>query len=225
MHALDNPIWSALNTRQAALGLHHGVASKFDPEISLLGGFATTDFEALARVVVPGELVGIFGDEPVATSAFEIVLTAPLLQMLYAPREAEVDPSVSAPIVALTNRDTAEMIALAELTKPGPFARRTREMGEFFGIRVGGQLVAMAGQRLRVPDYIEISGICTHPDFLGRGYGAALTRWQVRTILEAGEHPFLHVRGDNTRAIALYERLGFVPRLRSQYIVLRRLTL
>ena len=89
-------------------------------------------------------------------------------------------------------------------------------------IRVDGRLVAMAGQRLRVPGHIEISGICTHPDHLGRGYGAALTRRQVHVILASGEQPFLHVRGDNTRAIALYERLGFAPRLRSRYVVMLR---
>jgi predicted GNAT family acetyltransferase len=97
-------------------------------------------------------------------------------------------------------------------------------MGEFFGIRDNGQLVAMAGQRLRVAGHIEISGICTHPDHLGRGYGAALTYRQIHGILAAGEHPFLHVRGDNTRAIELYERLGFAPRLRSGYVVMRRVS-
>jgi predicted GNAT family acetyltransferase len=80
----------------------------------------------------------------------------------------------------------------------------------------------MAGQRLRVPGHIEISGICTHPDYLGRGHGAAVTRTQIHSILAAGEHPFLHVRGDNARAIALYERLGFAPRMRRRYVVMKR---
>jgi len=142
--------------------------------------------------------------------------------MSYEARAAPDDPQPPPPIVPLTAADVPDMMALAELTKPGPFHRRTPELGDFFGIRRGAELVAMAGQRLRVPGHIELSAICTHPDHLGRGFGAALTRWQVRRILAAGEQPFLHVRGDNARAIALYERLGFAPRLRSRYIVVQR---
>jgi ribosomal protein S18 acetylase RimI-like enzyme len=222
MHALDNPIWSALTTRQAALGRRIGSAGKFDAEVSLLGGFAEVDVAAMAELVPVGAQVGIFIDEPPTTSRFEVVASAPLLQMICrAPgSDGDVDPTPS--IVKLGAADIPDMLALAELTKPGPFAPRTPLMGDFFGIRHDGRLVAMAGQRLRIPSHIEISGICTHPDHLGRGYGAALTRWQVHGILAAGEQPFLHVRGDNTRAIALYERLGFAPRLRSRYIVMRR---
>jgi ribosomal protein S18 acetylase RimI-like enzyme len=220
VHALDNPIWCALTTRQAHLGVHRPPASKFHPEVSILGATAHDDDGALAHLVAPGEQVGIFGDEPRALAGFELVAVAPLLQMLYAGGAVENDDPA---IVTLGAADVPEMMALAELTKPGPFNRRTPEMGDFLGIREGGALVAMAGQRLRVPGHIEISAICTHPDRAGRGLGAALTRAQLRRILAAGEQPFLHVRGDNTRAIALYERLGFAPRLRSRYAILRRL--
>jgi predicted GNAT family acetyltransferase len=222
MHVLDNPIWSALTTRQAALGRRVGSASKFDAEVSLLGGFADVDPAALAELVPVGEQVGIFSDESPTTPRFEVVASAPLLQMIYIARGSDGEVAPSPSIVKLSAADVPEMLALAELTKPGPFAPRTPQMGDFFGIRNDGRLVAMAGQRLRVPSHVEISGICTHPDHLGRGYGAALTRRQAHCILTSGEQPFLHVRGDNTRAIALYERLGFAPRLRSRYIVMRR---
>jgi len=222
MRSLDNPIWRALTTRQAHLGDHHGIASKFHAEVSQLGGFAEPDFAALARLVPIGEVAGIFIDEVSATPGFEIVLTAPLLQMTYGARAIDDDAAAKHAIESLTAADVPAMMALAALTKPGPFNRRTSEMGEFFGIRVGGELVAMAGQRLRLPGHIEVSAICTHPDHVGRGYGAALTRFQVRRIRAAGEQPFLHVRGDNTRAITLYERLGFDPARKSRYVVLRR---
>lgn len=222
MHSIDNPIWRALTTRQAHLGAHHAPASKFLAEVSLLGGFAEPDFAAMARLVPVGEEVGIFIDEPGATPGFEQVLAAPLLQMMYDGRAVDDEPQPAPAIVPLGTDDVPAMMALAALTKPGPFNRRTAEMGDFFGVRVGGALVAMAGQRLRVPGHIEVSAICTHPDHVGRGYGAALTRVQLRRILAAGEQPFLHVRGDNDRAIALYERLGFAPGRRSRYIVLRR---
>ncbi len=226
MHPLDNPIHGALTTRQAHLGDHHPPASKFHSEISILGGFAEREagLPALATLLAPGERVGVFMDEPPTTSAFTVVASAPLLQMIHdgeAPTTHAV-PEIESQIVSLTEADAAEMIALAQLTKPGPFNRRTPEMGEFVGIRVGGALAAMAGQRLRVPGHIELSAICTHPDHIGRGFGAALTHWQVSQILAAGERPFLHVRGDNDRAIGLYARLGFAPRLRSRYFILQR---
>lgn len=219
MHPLDNPIWRALTTRQAHLGEHCPPASKFHADVNILGGFAEPDFAAMARLVAIGERVGIFIDEPDATPGFDVVASAPLVQMLYEPRS---DEPPAASIELLTPADVPAMMALAELTKPGPFHARTPEMGEFVGIRAGGELIAMAGQRLRVPGHIEVSGICTHPDHAGRGYGAALTQWQIRRIVAAGERPFLHVRGDNARAIALYERLGFAVRMASRYVVLQR---
>jgi len=222
VNPLDNPIWRALTTRQAHLGDHHPPASKFHADVSMLGGFAEPDFRALARLVPVGEQVGIFIDEPAATPGFERVAAAPLLQMLYTARATGDEPQPGPAIVPLDAADVPAMMALAALTKPGPFNRRTPELGAFFGVRDGHELVAMAGQRLRVPGHIEVSAICTHPDYVGRGYGAALTRFQVRRILNAGERPFLHVRATNTRAIALYERLGFEPGHRSHYLVLRR---
>jgi GNAT superfamily N-acetyltransferase len=219
---LDNPIWRSLTTRQSHLGAHHPPASKFHDDVSMLGGFAEPDYAALAQLVPAGAQVGIFIDEPGATLGFELVAAAPLLQMQYDARAVDDERTPAAAIAPLSADDVPAMMALAALTRPGPFNRRTSEMGDFFGIRVEGELVAMAGQRLRVPGHTEVSAICTHPDHAGRGYGAALTRLQVRRIRDAGEQPFLHVRGDNTRAITLYERLGFAPAHRSTYVILRR---
>jgi predicted GNAT family acetyltransferase len=83
-------------------------------------------------------------------------------------------------------------------------------------------LVAMSGQRLQVPGYTEVSAVCTHPEHTGKGYAAALMLEVMRRIRDRGETPFLHVRGDNSRAIALYERLGFRARKRGYYAVLRK---
>ena len=114
------------------------------------------------------------------------------------------------------------MIELTALTKPGPFGPRTHELGTYVGIRDGGKLVAMAGERLKVPGYTEVSAVCTHPDHLGKGYARVLMKEVMRAIRERGETPFLHVRGDNARAIALYERLGFRSDDRGYFAVLRR---
>jgi predicted GNAT family acetyltransferase len=116
------------------------------------------------------------------------------------------------------------MLALTARTKPGPFHRRTCEMGDYFGLRKHGTLVAMAGERLHVPGHTELSAICTDPEHLGRGYAAALMQLIVRRIRARGERPFLHVRPENTRAITLYERMGFERRLTNRYVLLERTT-
>ncbi len=101
------------------------------------------------------------------------------------------------------------MVQLARLTKPGPFAKRTIEFGQYYGVFENGRLAAMTGQRLHIQNFTEVSAVCTHPDFLGKGYAAALVQHQMNLILKDGQIPFLHVRADNERAIAVYERLGF----------------
>jgi predicted GNAT family acetyltransferase len=115
--------------------------------------------------------------------------------------------------VTLGPTDAAEMLALAQLTQPGPFGIRTGELGEFIGIRdVSGKLVAMTGVRLHVPGFTEISAVCTHPDHLGKGYAGTLMLEMMERIRRRGDTPILHVRSNNTRAIQLYERLGFKQR-------------
>jgi predicted GNAT family acetyltransferase len=118
--------------------------------------------------------------------------------------------------------DSEEMIALTALTKPGPFNNRTHELGTYLGIRCNGRLVAMAGERLKVPGYTEVSAVCTHPEHVGRGYARVLMTEVMRSICERGEKSFLHVREDNVGAIGLYEKLGFRRRARVHLAVLRK---
>ncbi|MCB8882795.1 GNAT family N-acetyltransferase [Acidisoma cellulosilytica] len=122
----------------------------------------------------------------------------------------------------LTPADAAEMLDLARLTKPGPFAQRTRELGRFLGVRRDGRLVAMAGERMKPGSFTEISGVCTHPDHRGQGYAAGLMRDVALAIVARGETPFLHAFADNLGAIALYEKLGFVTRWRPTLTVFER---
>jgi len=126
--------------------------------------------------------------------------------------------------IRLTQSDVPEMMALTKLTKPGPFGARTHEMGDYFGIRNAGALAAMAGERLRLPGYTEISAVCTHPDHLGHGYASALMGELMNRICSRGELPFLHVRTENVRAIQVYQRLGFTKRASLHYVVLRHQT-
>jgi predicted GNAT family acetyltransferase len=114
------------------------------------------------------------------------------------------------------------MLALAKMTKPGPFGMRTRELGTYLGIRIEGQLAAMAGERLHLPGYTEISAVCTHPNHVGRGYARTLMVELIRQIRNRNEIPILHVRPENARAIELYRRLGFADRHLSRYAVIRK---
>jgi len=229
MHPLDNVIWHALTTRQAQLGERHQAACKFHKEVSLLGGLAepsASGYASMASLLPSGERVGLLIEAAVAAPGFELVSASPVLQMVRENHDARAmaKDKPSPEFVALTESDVPEMMALAELTKPGPFSRRTRDMGDYFGLRMDGKLVAMAGERLRVPGHTEISAVCTHPDHLGQGYAAALTTLLVGRILDRDERPFLHVRPENTRAVALYERLGFERRHLRQYVILQRVT-
>lgn len=146
-----------------------------------------------------------------------------MLEMVYENgkgQEVQLEPA--AEIVRLGAQDSPEMVELATLTKPGPFGLRTHELGTYFGIRTQGKLVAMAGERLKVPGYTEISAVCTHPDHTGKGYARTLMAEVMRGIHDRREIPFLHVRRDNRRAVELYERLGFKTRVTLHYVVLRK---
>jgi len=121
----------------------------------------------------------------------------------------------------LTRADVPAMVELAELTEPGPFRARTSELGEFFGIFESGHLLAMAGQRIRLPGFIEVSAVCTRPDARGRGYARVVMSEVIADILGRGALPMLHVLADNHAAIRVYEALGFTHRRRLHLAVLQ----
>lgn len=225
MHPLDNVIWQALTTRQEVFAEVCGQARRFQRDVTSLTAFEEPNdagYEALASLAGPRGTAALFLHEPYqARAGWSVVGGAPLLEMVCENGAA----AVSRPgpeIVELGSQDSAEMVELTALTKPGPFGSRTHELGAYLGIRHGGKLVAMAGERLKVPGYTEVSAVCTHPDHLGKGYAAALMSELMARIRTRGETPFLHVRQDNTRAVAIYERLGLRTRLVVHYVVLRK---
>jgi predicted GNAT family acetyltransferase len=210
-HPLDAPVWQALTTRQAALARGDGKARGIDPDHGLFAAVAAHDPDhhaALADLVAPGETIGLIETAPpAALPGFHRSDTARCVQML------AIDPPPAATnAVPLGDADAAEMIALAALTRPGPFFRHTHRFGGFLGIRIDGRLAAMAGTRLAPTGYREVSGVCTHPDHRGRGLAAGLIAAVATAIHAAGDTPFLTSYADNDGAIALYRRLGFALR-------------
>jgi ribosomal protein S18 acetylase RimI-like enzyme len=239
MHPLDNVIWQALTTRDAQFAESFGEARRFVCEIGPLGAFrehGPDGYEALAGLVEPGGTVALFLDEAYERRpGWTFVVGAPLLQMIAdngtpandrtgSNLTSSLDSnSASKPeLIELGPQDSAEMIELTTLTKPGPFGTRTHELGTYLGIQCEGKLVAMAGERLKVPGHTEVSAVCTHPDHTGKGYAQLLMAEIMRRIRERGETPFLHVRGDNTRAIEVYKLLGFRERKLGHFAVLRK---
>jgi ribosomal protein S18 acetylase RimI-like enzyme len=222
-HPLDNPVWTALTTAQAHWAQKSPLARRFPAEIGPLAGFETPTreaYESLGELFPASGIAAICLDEPPELPATWILHEiAPMLQMIYT--GCKLPPPVT-DFIELTAADAPEMLALATLTKPGPFAIRTHELGDFIGIKRGGKLAAMAGERLRAPGYTEVSAVCTHPDEVGHGYARGLMVEIMCRILVRSETPFLHVRSQNQRAIELYHRLGYVDRHLFQLTILRK---
>ncbi len=227
MHALDNVIWQALTTRQSEFAEACSSARRFVREVTSLTAFEAASeqgYAALADLVGPGGTAALFLDAPYEDRAgWDHIAGAPLLEMVCENGSLSHVQSNSVPgIVELGPPHSPEMLALATLTRPGPFGTRTHELGTYLGIRCEGELIAMAGERLKVPGYTEISAVCTHPDHTGKGYARVLMTELMGRIRERGETPMLHVRKDNTRAVELYERLEFRTRKQLHFAVLRK---
>jgi ribosomal protein S18 acetylase RimI-like enzyme len=227
MHPLDNVIWKALTTRQAEFAESFNQARRFTPEVSPLAAFrepTPEGYESLAGLLGPRGTIGLFLDMPYQPRAgWSLVAGAPMPEMVYEAASVPFSQASHAPeIVELGAADTPDMMELTALTKPGPFNRRTHELGTYLGIRREGKLVAMAGERLKIPGYTEVSAVCTHPEHTGHGYGRILMTAVMQRIRNRGETPFLHVREDNVRAIELYHRLGFERRVLLHFAVLRK---
>jgi predicted GNAT family acetyltransferase len=221
---LDNVVWSALTTRQAALALGDPRALRFPSAYARFGALprqpTPANFDALAALVEPDDQIALFTRadlEP--TAAFEVVARRDMTQMVAVAEPKTFDDSQ---LRELGAEDAAEMLALVDKTKPGPFNSRTRELGRFLGVRIDGRLAAMAGERMRLTGYTEVSAVCTDPDFQGRGLGRALVLAVCAQIRARGETPFLHVFSDNLGALALYRKLGFEVRTGLRLTLLRK---
>ncbi len=218
---LDHPIWSALTTRQKPIAIGNDSARRFPADVAPFADVGDlADLPELAALVPAGDFIVMFTGEPVeAPHGLTVVETSSGDQMVLDSLKPLRD---DLGIAALTAADVPAMQELVRLTNPGPFGPRTIELGRFVGIRRDGQLVAMAGERLKPEGHTEITGVCTHPEHRGRAYSQALVANVARHILDRGDTPFLHVYSTNRAAIALYGKLGFRLRCSLCVTVLRR---
>ncbi len=224
MHPLDRPIWASLTGAHANLSLGGARARRYQPDVNRFA--ATPDegaeaLDALAALLPPGDSVFLLQVPPIEVPpGLRVVKRATGVQM-EATRDLRGE-DIGEGIAALGEADAPDMLALATLTEPGPFLARTHVMGDFIGVRRAGRLMAMAGERFRVPGFAEVSGVCTHPGARGLGLARRLSAAVAARIQARGEQPFLHAWETNTAAIRLYEALGFRQRTRVNVAVLER---
>jgi ribosomal protein S18 acetylase RimI-like enzyme len=221
-HVLDRPVWNALASAHADMAIGDARARRYRPDIAMFAAAADTRAESLAaltELIAPGEAIGLVETLfPITPPGFSVRSDAAVVQLV---AEAAGDaPSIDC--IPLGDADAAEMAELAALTRPGPYFANTHRFGDFIGVRVDGRLAAMAGARIRVPGFAEISGVCTHPDFRGRGYARALIARVAASFRVRGATPFLHSYPDNAAALALYRTLGFAVRSELRFVQLIR---
>ena len=211
MNGYERPVWAGLTGLHEDLGEGGALARRYQPDINVFASARDDSAEALAALgdlFAPGE-TGYILQIPTVRLPDSLVARqrATGVQMRFS--GGTIERPDAGDIVRLDDADAAEMLALAELTRPGPFLPRTYRMGEFWGVRLDGRLAAMAGERMCFEGHREVSGVCAHPDFRGRGLARCLSAHVIANMLDRGETPFLHAWVDNRPAIALYESLGF----------------
>jgi len=209
-HALDNPAFNALATGNQNLAKGNDRIKYFDKDVAPFVGFSENsqeNFDAVYDLIArENPMVFVSRDKIDIQSRWNVVQNVPGWQMVYNGDAFDVD---TPDLVPLTDVHVPQMLELTKLTNPGPFELHTIDFGHYYGIFDGEKLAAMAGQRMNPVPYAEISAVCTHPDYTGKGYARQLMQFHVNRIKAAGEIPFLHVRDDNTRAIKVYKDLGF----------------
>jgi len=216
VHVLNNPVWHALVGPHAGVAERVGDAARYVSDVAAFCALAdepTPDaWNDLRTMVGAGGAAFLVRDEIDLPAGWSIEMTLPCRQMVLPDTAGERADDPSELLLVLDGDDVPEMLALVERTRPGPFARRTIELGNYLGIRHDGALVAMAGERLHPAGYTEISAVCTDADQRGRGLASRLVRALVRGIRVRGETPFLHLTMENENAQRVYAGLGFETR-------------
>lgn len=223
-NSLNNPVWNALISGNSHLAKGSEQVKYFDSSVSPFAALkenSSANFLDLHEQSMFDQPVLLWSDKRLSIpEIWTEMYCVPGFQMIY--DQPSVKEYQNTGITSLTENNIPEMLALAKLTKPGPFDKRTIEFGNYEGIFENEQLVAMTGPRFHCFDHIEISAVCTHPDFLGRGYAKQLLLSQLTQILSASKKPYLHVREDNHRAIQVYLSLGFSIRMPVFFYVIKK---
>jgi ribosomal protein S18 acetylase RimI-like enzyme len=206
---LDNPAYASLCGAHARLAQVRGLVRRYPADVAPFLGLPSTpsaqDWRDAADLVAPGTYVASRYSGADLPDGWQAIQAFDLVQMVEE-RVAAVDCPEA---IQLGAADVPEILELVAQTEPGPFLRRTIELGNYLGIRRAGALVAMAGERFRLDGWTEISAVCTKPDYRGRGLASQLVGALIAGIQLRSQRAFLHVLSTNSGAIRLYEELGF----------------
>ena len=209
---LNNPAWYSLLETHRCFAVGNDTFKRYQPDIVSFSAFQSGKKNALAEMdnwMQPGESFFLIGEFNALPSNYVVETVLPCVQMICT---TKIEIPITATIETLSEQDDDQMIALINKTLPGYYLRETRLMGDYYGIRVNGELVAMTGERMRMDGLTEISAVVTHPDFTGRGYAQQLVAHTSNKNLTAGIIPFLHTGTSNERALKVYELLGYTTR-------------
>lgn len=213
---LDNPVWNSLSESHDKFAIDHNGTKFYNPDYCPFGGFSKLEstLASAEKYASICENFFIVGEKPKIADTLKIVKELVCLQMII--RE-KIQITFENEIIKLTEEYKAELFDLVNLVQPGYFKTKTSLLGNYYGIFTDGKLVAIAGERMKMNNFTEVSAIITHPDHTGKGYAKQLTSHVVNNIFEEGKIPFLHVVESNTGAVKLYEKLGFVTRRKMSF--------
>ncbi len=227
-HILDNMIWNAITTGNNDIAVINGDVGCYLPEIAPFAGMKVLndanlkklyEFIPADRSVAISSLNKMDHDE----NKWKLLQPMDVTQMVYEHSMKTFTTKNSSLIVPLSEEHVPLMMELTALTRPGPFLQQTIRFKNYFGIFIDDRLAAMTGQRMHPKPYMEVSAVCTHPDFRGLGYAKTLMLHVMKIILDNSFTPFLHVLSNNSNAIELYKTIGFRKREQIFVDVIRRL--
>ncbi len=227
-HLLDNMIWNALTTGNKNIAVIDGNVGSYQENIAPFVGLkqlTDQNLEKLYEFIPPGRKVVISYTDGISLNndKWETIQQMHCCQMVYEVPVTSFETGNSHLIVGLTEEHVPQMLELTALTKPGPFLSKTILFGNYFGIFIDGRLAAMTGQRMHPVPYLEVSAVCAHPDFQGKGYAKAVMLHVMKIIIDNSFTPFLHVLSNNSTAIGLYESIGFRVRRNIYIDVIKRM--
>ena len=223
---LDNPAWWALHSVDKHFNIGNELVKYFPANISPFVGIENWDekhqLELLHNLPADRLFAVMVAESFKLIDGLETVFTTTLNQLVFENFNTEFSTEMFQTIQPLDDEYIPEMLELTALTKPGPFYEKTNAFGNYVGIFQNNQLVAMAGERLHLNDYTEISAVCTHPSQTGKGFGSLLVAYLAKKIVDNGQTPFLHARKDNVGAIRVYEKVGFVVKNEMNFAIFKK---
>ena len=225
---MDNMIWNAITTGNRNIAMIEGEVGCYQQDIAPFVGLRELNIQNLVKLydfIPANRRVAISYTDTILLdeSKWEIAQQFYCCQMVYEEPVSSFIAANSNLIVPLSAEHVPQMLELTALTKPGPFFEKTILFGNYFGIFIDGKLVAMTGQRMHPVPYMEVSAVCTHPDYRGHGYAKVLILHVMKLILENSFTPFLHVLASNRTAISLYESIGFRTRIELNIDMIKKL--